>query len=110
MEWTIKIENKPNQRIRIKFDPLKRRLIFNGEYKPHNKEWVVFTKIKHPLWVVESLGLPDEEKEVLITADKIQELIGRIYEELKKIVERYEEVAEGLNAVKVIEVVEEPNE
>lgn len=42
MNRAIKIEGKPNQRIVVNFDPINVKLIFQGEFKPHNKEWIVF--------------------------------------------------------------------
>ena len=109
MKWHIKIENKPNQRITVIFDPLTERLLFTGEYKPHNREWVLFYQNSIGCWIIiHPQNAPDivSGKE-LITAEKIEEEISKTYEELKKKVEIYENLAEGFSAIKVIEVVEE---
>jgi hypothetical protein len=102
MKWDVKIENKPNQKIVVKFDPMSEKLIFAGQYKPHNREWVNFTETEEQLWQYE-----EGQEKIFITFERIQELLLKTYEILKERVTAYEDIAEGMSAIKVIEIVEE---
>jgi hypothetical protein len=110
MKWDIRIENKSNQRIVVKFDPIDKQLSFVGQYKLHNREWVDFTITKQSLW----FSLTEDDKynrailaEKLITLETIQKQLLKTYEELKKLVEIYENIAEGMSVIKMIEIVED---
>jgi hypothetical protein len=96
MNWIIKIENKPNLRINVKFRPQSESIIFIGQYKiPKTNEWVDFN---HKF---ESMD---------ITIEKIQEAMLEVYDGLKKIVDAYENLLEGFKFIKVIEIREEGQE
>ncbi len=105
MEWIINIEGKKNQRIVVKFDPLNDCLVFMGQYKPHNKDWVNFTTVSTPLWYVD-----EKMQELLISAEQIKTMLSKIYDMMKKTVGAYEEIAEAFPLLKTIEVKEEENE
>lgn len=102
MEWIIKIEGKEeitnmsiilgNQRILIKFDPMAELLIFIGQYKPHNKEWVNFCQ---------------EEYSMEIDAEAIQNVLIRTYEKLKVRLIAYKNITDGLSLIKSIEFLED---
>ncbi len=104
MEWTIKIEGNevdlvsekklpiPNQRIVVKYDPQKDEIKFMGQYKPHNKEWTVFS---------------EESYSTEIDLEKIQELLYRTYNKMRERVKVYENIAEGFNVIKLIQIPEE---
>lgn len=92
MEWKVDIENKPNQRILVKFDPLNELIIFIGQYKPHNKDWIAFSV---------------EECVMNIDLEKIQELLYIAYEKMKIRLEAYNNIYDGFSLIKKIEINEE---
>ncbi|MFA5366539.1 MAG: hypothetical protein WC333_01255 [Dehalococcoidia bacterium] len=115
MNWKLKIEKKPNQRIVVKFEPLTEELLFTGEYKPHNREWVIFYQIWRSCWnTISPPNLPDatiinadgQVERKLITAEEIGEEILKTYNELQKKVDLYENLTEGFSAMKTIDEVE----
>jgi len=95
MKWIVNIENKPNQRIVVNFNPLEEQLIFNGEYKPKNREWIVFSTEKYSM---------------KLDLEKIQELLFITYENLKIRLEQYEILNEGFKLINLIEIKEEEEE
>jgi len=102
MEWKIAITDKPNQRIVVRFDPKNECLIFIGQYKPKNRDWVDFVQFDKPLWSIDK-----RMTENLVTAKEIQELLLTIYNILKKRLDAYENIAEGFTIIKEIEIKEE---
>jgi len=82
----------PNQRIVVKYDPQKDEIKFMGQYKPHNKEWTVFS---------------EESYSTEIDLEKIQELLYRTYNKMRERVKVYENIAEGFNVIKLIQIPEE---
>jgi hypothetical protein len=92
MQWKINIENKPNQRILVKFEPQEEQLIFIGQYKPHNKDWVDFSV---------------EKNSIEIDAITIQSLLDKTYRTMEKRLKAYENIAEGFNIIKAIEIKED---
>ncbi len=92
MEWKVEIENKPNQRILVKFDPQNEKIIFIGQYKPHNKDWVDFSK---------------EDYSMNIDLEKIQELLYIAYEKMKIRLEAYNNIYDEFSLIKKIEINEE---
>jgi len=109
MEWIVKIEKKPNQRIIVRFDPLNDQLVFIGQYKPHNKEWIDFSERNQRLFVEN----PSEHiinDIILIDAEKIQDILLHVYDEMKRRLDAYENIAEGFTLIKLIEIKEESTE
>ena len=104
MEWIIKIEEKEvdivanrklpmrNQRIVVKFEPQKDEIKFIGQYKPHNKEWIDFS---------------EESYSTEIDLEKIQELLFRTYKKMRERVKAYENISEGFEAIKMIQISDE---
>ena len=92
MKWTINIENKKDQKIVVVFDPLNELIIFSGQYKPHNKDWVIFSEITHVM---------------NIDLDAINVLIKKTYDLMKLRLDAYNNIAEGFTIIKNIEIVEE---
>jgi len=92
MEWKIEIENKPNQRILVKFDPLNELINFIGQYKPHNKEWVDFSK---------------EEYSMNIDLKTMQDLLFNVYKTMNNRLKAYTNISEGFTLIKKIEINEE---
>ena len=106
MEWIVKIEGKPNQRIVVRFDPMNELLIFKGQYKPHNQEWVVFSERNQRLFV-ENPSEHIVNDIILINAERIQDILLHVYDEMKKRLDAYENIAEGFTLIKLIEIKEE---
>ena len=102
MEWKIAITDKPNQRIVIRFDPLNEFLVFIGQYKPKNRDWINFSLFEKPLWSENK-----DKEEVLITAEEIQDTLLITYNAFKKRLDAYENIVEGFTLLKEIEIKEE---
>ena len=92
MEWIIKIENKPNQRILVRFNPLNEELIFIGQFRTGGNEWNDFN--------VEIISMNVE-------LPQIQEAIFKIAEIMQKRIDAYNNLAEGFSIIKVVEITEE---
>jgi hypothetical protein len=92
MEWKVNIENKPNQRILVKFDPLNELIIFIGQYKPHNENWVDFSK---------------EEYTMDIDLKTMQDLLFNVYKTMNNRLEAFNNISEGFTFIKKIEISEE---
>jgi len=88
MLWIVKIENKPEFRIEITFDPLNELLIFNGQYKLHSK-WTTFNTVGHS---------------INIDLNKITEIVLTVYDKLESLVNTYNNIAEGFQYIKEIEI------
>ena len=84
MDWIIKIEGKSNQRIRVNFDPISVILNIFGEYKPHNKEWIVFNKVDCNT----------------IIAEEILKTIENVYVKMNENLEVYDKIVEILKPMK----------
>lgn len=92
MEWKVEIEGKPNQRILVKFDPQNELVIFIGQYKPHNKDWVDFSK---------------EEYSMDIDLKTMQDLLFNVYKTMNSRLEAYTNISDGFTLIKKIEISEE---
>ena len=100
MEWIVKIENKPEQRILVKFDPENESIIFIGQFRPKMKnnasvksyEWIEFSKIIYSMD---------------IDLDKIQKALFISYEMMNKRIIAFENINEGFNVIKLIEIKED---
>jgi hypothetical protein len=91
MYWIVKIENKPNQRIMVKFDPMKELLYFIGQYKIR------------VLWI----DFSQEEYSMNITLEVIQDLLFNVYEKMNERLKVHEDLNKSFNAIKEIEINEE---
>jgi len=89
MNWIVNIEKKKDQRIKVVFDPLNELIIFMGQYKPHNKEWLNFSEITHVMD---------------IDLDGIKLLIEKSYDLMNKRLEFYKNIDEGFNVIRNIEI------
>ena len=69
-------------------------IIFIGQYKPHNKDWIAFSV---------------EECVMNIDLEKIQELLYIAYEKMKIRLEAYNNIYDGFSLIKKIEINEEKN-
>lgn len=92
MEWIIKLENKPNLRIRVVFMPMNEALVFYGQYKPYNKEWVNFS---------------EDDCNMNVDLETIQNTIKKVYDSMKERLDAYENISEGFSSIKLIEIKED---
>ena len=91
MYWIVKIENKPNQRIMIKFDPMKEMLYFIGQYRI-KVMWIDFSQ---------------EEYSMNITLDVIQELLFKVCEKMNERLRVHDDLNKSFNAIGIIEMPKE---
>lgn len=107
MEWIVKIEGNDidfqterklpisNQRIKIKYYPQNDEIVFIGQYKTKKSDWVDFC---------------EESYTTEIDLEKIQELLYKTYFKLNERVNTYENLAEGFDEIKLIQIVDEESE
>ena len=107
MEWTIKIENKPNQRIFAKFEPQNDVLVFIGQYKPHNKEWVDFCVEKMSFNAISNTDFFGNTISPFNINETIEDKLFNIYDKMKKKLEIYTVVVEGFSNIKIIEILDD---
>jgi hypothetical protein len=88
MNWKISILNKPNQMILVKYEPKNDKIRFIGQFKPRGKEWEDFC---------------EEEHELDIDLSAIQDILIKIYKNLQKKIEVYNNLNEGLPFLKEVE-------
>lgn len=91
MQWIVKIENKSNQRIMVKFDPMKELLYFIGQYKI-KINWIDFSQ---------------EEYSMNITLEVIQDILFKVYEKMNERLKVHEDLNKSFEIIKVIEIKEE---
>jgi len=92
MEWKIAITDKPNQRIVVRFDPKNECLIFIGQYKPKNRDWVDFSEEIYSM----EIDLPT-----------IQGLLGKTIKTMRERLKAYENISQGFDVIKLIAIKEE---
>jgi len=92
MEWKVEIEGVANQRILVRFDPQAEMVYFMGQYKPKNREWVIFSQ---------------EEYSMNIDLETIQDILGKVVKKMRERLAAYNNIAEGFTLLKTIEVREE---
>jgi hypothetical protein len=95
MKWIVKIENQPNQRISVEFDPLNDSIIINGQYKMHNVVWFNFSSESHS---------------IDIDLDGLRELLAKVVKLMEKRIQAYEDINESFNVIKEVGMPEEEEE
>ena len=87
MEWIVNIEgeNEKRERIRVSFEPMAEQIHFYGEYKPKNKEWVVFSEHIHKME---------------IDLETMKSLMEKCVVDMRKRVKEYENLAQGFSVLK----------
>jgi hypothetical protein len=106
MRWIIKIENKPELRIVVSFNPILEILIFTGQYK-YKSEWHDFSVEKFPIFPIEVVNSSDgilSYKPTEIELAKIKELLFDTYEKLNNRVEAHKNIDESFKFITLIEV------
>lgn len=89
MNWIIKIENKPNLRLNIEYQPSTLELILNGEYKLKTGVWTNMCSINSTC---------------NIDLEKLQELLYETYENLNERVEKLDELNKTFKFIREIEI------
>lgn len=89
MKWKVAIDGSKNERIMVEFDPLVQKIHFIGQFKPHNKEWEVFSKVSTPM------------KD--ISLEVIQEKLVETYKIFKLRRDVYIDLVNSFNIIKVVE-------
>ncbi len=92
MEWIVKIDNKPKFRILVKYKPLDDLLVFYGQYKINNLDWIDFSVY---------------EVNKNVDLDTIQSTMIKVYNQLEERVTVYENLSEGFSYIKRIEVMKD---
>lgn len=92
MEWIVKITNKPNYKIRVRFQPANQTIGLYGDYKFKNNNWV---------------AVHYEILNADIDLDELQDKLFDIYEAMKKKIEKYNDFSKTFEAIKEIEIVED---
>jgi len=92
MEWTVNIEGSKNERIKVKFNPKSEEIVFIGQYKPHNRDWVDFSEEIYSM----EIDLPT-----------IQGLLGKTIKTMRERLKAYENISQGFDVIKLIAIKEE---
>lgn len=102
MEWLVKITEKKDQRILVKFDPKNEEIKFIGQFRPSTKDLALLDSTTER-WV----DFSEESYSMELDLETIQNLL---YKTAKKMSERlvaYENIAKGFEIIKLIEIPEE---
>jgi hypothetical protein len=94
MEKIIKIENKRDQRILISYSIYNSKVDFDGEYKPHNEDWIRIESVSYPI---------NTFNEKLT----IEDVMEKIIEAMKDKIINYERFKTLMNGINVIEYKED---
>lgn len=78
MEWQVKIEGQPKQRILVTFDPQGETIIFKGQYSIKNN-WVDFSRETYPM---DATMIVIETKLVSVYKKMVERV--KVYEDLDK--------------------------
>jgi len=93
MKRYIKIEEKPNQRIVVEFNPETENFTYTGQFKPKNKDWVNF--VSHTT---------EDSIEKIIDQKTIKDILFQLCVELKYKIDKYEKFDRCFSEVKTIEI------
>lgn len=88
MEWQVRIEGHPKQRILVSFDPQGEMILFQGQYSIKN-HWIDFSSESHPME---------------IDLETIQSLIEKVYDTMNKRLEVYEDLDKSFGLIKEIKI------
>jgi len=95
LEWIIKLEDKPDCRIKVRFEPMEELLHYIGQHKPKNKEWLDFSEV---------ITKMDTD------LDEIQATIAEAYDAMEKRIDAYNNVSGGFDIIRQIKIVGETEE
>jgi hypothetical protein len=92
MEWKIKIDSVLNQRVRVLFNPMTETIHFYGEYKPKNREWIVFSEYTNNM----KMELSD-----------VQEIITKTIELMRTRLNEYKNISGGFEVIKEVKYLDD---
>jgi len=102
MEWQVKIEGKPKQRILVSFDPQGELIIFRGQYKTSVKDWTT-NDGKRSEWI----DFSNEKYSMNINLETIQELLLKVYNVMNERIVIHEDLTKSFEIIKTVEIKEE---
>jgi len=94
MEWVIKIENKPTNRILVKFNPELNLLEFYGQ-KKIKLSWETFSS---------------KTINIETNLEEIKDTLFKVYEVMKNKIIYYDDISDSFSLIKTIEIVDEKKE
>jgi len=92
MEWIVKLTGESNQRIKIRLKPTEELLFIEGEFKPHNKEWVVFSTLSYNM---------------VITLEELTVHMEDVVNKMRTRIKEYNNLNNGFKVLKEVEFVED---
>jgi hypothetical protein len=95
LEWIIRLEEKQDCRILVRFEPMEEQLHYIGQHKPKNKEWLKFSEIITKMDT---------------NLDEIQITIGECYDMMEKRIKAYGNISSGFDIIRQIKIVGETEE
>lgn len=87
MNWIVKIEEEKNQRIRVEFKPLEKKINVFGEARVTVNTWTIFSEDSH---------------DMKISLEQLQEKIENVVVEMRKTLVEYENLNKGFSVLKLI--------
>lgn len=90
MKWTVKIENNPDLRILILYEPFGNKLVLNGMHKEKSMQWACIANKEY-----------DYKGEVLL---EIENMLYDIYETMKTVLDNVTTIDSVFNKLKLIEI------
>lgn len=99
MEWQVKIEGNPKQRILVNFDPQEEQIIFKGQYRTSVKDWTI-NGGSHNEWV----DFSTEIYSMNIDLETIQELLLKVYNVMNERIVIHEDLTKSFGIIKTIEI------
>lgn len=91
MKWIIKLEDRPLERILVKFHPLLNVVEFIGQYKVNN------------IWTDFSLVSVDDNLDNM-DLTVIQDKISLVYDDMKNKIDIFTNLNNGFSLLKIIEI------
>jgi hypothetical protein len=95
LEWIIRLEDKPDCRILVRFEPMEELLHYIGQHKPKNKEWLRFSEIITKMDT---------------NLNEIQATIAEAYDVMEKRIDGYVNISNGFDIIRQIKIVGETEE
>jgi len=92
MEWIIKLTEISNQRIKITFLPTEELVRIEGEYKPHNQNWVVFSRLSYNM---------------VMTLKELTKHMEDVVNKMRTRIKEYENFNNGFKVLKEVAFVED---
>lgn len=91
MEWIVKLTGVNDQRIKITFLPTEELVRIEGEFKPHNRDWVVFSRMTYNM---------------VLTLETLTVHMEDVINEMRTRIKEYENLNNGFKVLKEVGFVE----